>query len=132
MYLKIFNIVLQYNKNSWPLFYENKLICGFSVLFTRLSNLITFLLGSGVERECGLGNVRKVCQTVENYLNVMLRLILILTKKAEYEAAFNELLDEDHFENVEVYERSFSLYVSLFNAINSSSSLLSSACKKLA
>jgi hypothetical protein len=41
-------------------------------------------------------------------------------------------LDEDSFENVELYERAFSLYVSLFNAVNSNSSLLSNSCKKLA
>jgi hypothetical protein len=62
----------------------------------------------------------------------MLRLLKLLVKKAEYEAAFNDLLDEDHFENVELNERSFSLYVSLFNAINNVSSLLSSTCKSLA
>jgi hypothetical protein len=54
VYLKIFNIVLQYNKNAWPIFYENKLVSGFNVLFMRLSCLITFLVESGVERECGL------------------------------------------------------------------------------
>lgn len=34
---------------------------------------------------------------MENYLNVTLRLIKILAKKAEYESAFNDLLDEDNF-----------------------------------
>lgn len=62
----------------------------------------------------------------------MLRLLKILTKKAEYEAAFNDLLDEDNFENFEVYEKSFILYVSLFNAVNNASSLLSPSSKQLA
>ena len=76
--------------------------------------------------------MRKPSQTVENCLNVMLRLLKLLVKRAEYESAFNDLLDEDHFENVELYERAFSLYVSLFNAINNVSSLLSPSCKKIA
>ena len=101
-------------------------------MYVRLSNLIVFLLNSGPERESALDNIKKLSMTVENYLNVMLRLIRILAKKAEYEAAFNDLLDEDNFENVEVYEKSFSLYVSLFSGINSTSSLLSPMCKKLA
>jgi hypothetical protein len=97
VYLKIFNIVLQYNKNVWPLFYENKLVCGFSVLYVRLSNVIIFLLQSGIERDTILLNLKKIHLTVENYLNVMLRLIKILAKKADYEAAFNDLIDEDNF-----------------------------------
>jgi hypothetical protein len=43
---------------------------------------------------------------MENYLNVLCRLIRILVKKAEYESAFNDLIDEDNFEHVEIYERS--------------------------
>lgn len=97
VYLKIFNIILQYNKNVWPLFYENKLVCGFNVLFVRLSSLVRFLLISSVERESILINLKKPISSIENYLNVLNRLVKILVKKAEYESAFNELIDDDNF-----------------------------------
>ncbi len=74
-------MILSYNKNVWVLFYENKLVCGFAVLFLRLGNMVRFLLQSSLQREIVLLNLKKSQITMENYLNVLLRLMQIIVQK---------------------------------------------------
>ena len=75
--------------------------------------------------------MKKFQLNVENYLTVLDRLLNLLVKKAEYEAAFNDLIDEDNFEHVEIYSKSLELYTTLFNATHQKSSLMNNKSQAL-
>lgn len=43
---------------------------------------------------------------IDNYLTVIKHILMLLSKKCRYESAYNDLLEEDIFEDVELYEKS--------------------------
>lgn len=121
--LKIFLVLCDYNKNIWTTFYENKLIGGFASLNNKVSSLLIFYLTHTPNRWTSYTSMKNYLQTVDNYLTVVKHILMLMAKKCRYEAAYNdlELLNEDIFEDVELYEKSIDIYVTLYNSYHDSS-----------
>lgn len=43
---------------------------------------------------------------------------MLIAKKCRYESAYNDLLEEDIFEDVELYEKAIDIYLHLYNALH--------------
>ena len=50
---------------------------------------------------------------IDDYLTVVKHTMMLLAKKCRYEAAYNDLLEEDLFEDVELYEKSIDIFMQL-------------------
>lgn len=118
--LKIFLLLSDYNKNIWTAFYENKLISGFASLLNKLSNLILFFLQQTPNRWTAYAATKSYLPTFDNYLTVAKHVLAIIAKKCRYEAAYNDLLEEDIFEDVELHEKVIELYLAVYSALNDS------------
>ena len=104
--LKIFLVLCDYNKNIWTTFYENKLINGLSSLLNKVSSLLIFYLGNTANRWTAYASMKNYLATIDNYLTVVKHIMMLMAKKCRYEAAYNDLLEDDIFEDVELYEKS--------------------------
>lgn len=125
--LKIFLILLKFNRNIWTMFYDHKLVTAFASLYIKLHSLVIFFLTPSLERQNVLVNLRKYEPTILNYLQVTKRITDLFVEKTKYESAFNELADEqDIFDHVEMFEKSIDIYLVLFNAEGSPDLMISS------
>lgn len=104
--LKIFLVLCDYNKNIWTTFYENKLVSGFSSLLNKVSGLLIFYLSHSPNRWTSYTTMKSYLPIVDNYLTVVKHILMLMSKKCRYESAYNDLLEEDIFEDVELYEQS--------------------------
>lgn len=98
--LKIFLVLCDYNKNIWTTFYENKLVSGFSSLLNKVSSLLIFFLSHSPDRWTSYASIKSYLGTIDNYLTVVKHILMLMSKKCRYESAYNDLLEEDIFEDV--------------------------------
>jgi hypothetical protein len=122
--LKIFLILCDYNKNIWTTFYENKLISGFASLLNKVSNLLLFYLQHSPNRWTAYASTKSYLHTVDNYLTVTKHVLMLMAKKCRYESAYNDLLEEDIFEDVDLYEKSIEIYFQLYNSLHDHSVMI--------
>ena len=54
--------------------------------------------------------------TIDNYLTVVKHIMMLMAKKCRYESAYNDLLEDYIFEDVELYEKSVDIFITLYNA----------------
>jgi len=98
--LKIFLVLCDYNKNIWTTFYENKLVNGLSSLLNKVSNLMIFFLSQSSNRWTTYAAMKNYLGTLDNYLSVVKHALMLMAKKCRYESAYNDLLEDDIFEDV--------------------------------
>ncbi len=79
---------------------------GFSSLLNKISNLVLFYLNHSANRWTSYANSKSYLLTLDNYLTVVKHVLMLMAKKCRYESAYNDLLEEDIFEDVELYEKS--------------------------
>ena len=92
--LKMFLILLKFNRNIWTMFYEHKLVTSFSSLFIKMHSLLTFFFTPSLARQNALITLKKYELTTQNYLQVVKHITDLFIHKIKYESAFNELTEE--------------------------------------
>lgn len=79
--LKIFNLLITYNKNIFVLFYENGLMTSFDHLSKDLTSLLSFLVSKNIECESLLHSRKASCivSDLNEYGSVLKKVTSIMT-----------------------------------------------------